>query len=174
MNTEEEMNKENKFMEPLKFIGKFTNILIWILTILALIILLITVLSKKSDVFGFRLYLIMSGSMEPTINVKDAILTQNVKEPKEGDIIAFENGSVITVHRITKVYTEGEKRYYQTKGDNNNSEDVGLVQNSQVKGTVKVVMPVVGRTIDFLQSHFIVLILAIVVIVITIIVRRLL
>ena len=165
---------EKAFLKPLKTIGKIANIIIWTITVIILLLLLVTVASNKTDVFGHRLYLIMSGSMEPTIKIKDAIITRYEAEPKEGDIIAFENGNAITVHRITKVYTEGDNRLYQTKGDNNNAEDQGLVQKSQIKGTVKVIMPVLGQTIYFLQTHFIVLILAIGIVVIYIIVRRLL
>lgn len=166
--------KEKAFLKPLKIIGKIANVIIWTVTVIILLLLLLTVASNKTDVFGHRLYLIMSGSMEPTIKIKDAIITKYEAEPKEGDIIAFENGNAITVHRITKVYTEGDNRLYQTKGDNNNAEDQGLVQKSQVKGTVKVIMPVLGQTIYFLQTHFIILILAIGIVVICIIVRRLL
>lgn len=184
MNTENDKEKsevsnnteknEKAFLKPLKTIGKIANIIIWTITVIILLLLLVTVASNKTDVFGHRLYLIMSGSMEPTIKIKDAIITRYEAEPKEGDIIAFENGNAITVHRITKVYTEGDNRLYQTKGDNNNAEDQGLVQKSQIKGTVKVIMPVLGQTIYFLQTHFIVLILAIGIVVIYIIVRRLL
>ncbi|MBR2241013.1 MAG: signal peptidase I [Clostridia bacterium] len=177
-NTNEETNKKQnqkeKVLTPFKMIGKAINIVIWVLIVLALGILIFTVASHKTEVFGYRMYIIMSGSMEPQINIKDAIITKQEAEPKVGDIIAFENGSAITVHRITKVYTEGDNRLYQTKGDNNNAEDQGLVQKSQVKGTVKVILPVVGQTVYFLQSHFIVLILAIGIIIIFILVRRLL
>lgn len=172
--TDKKQNKKEKVLTPFKIIGKAINIVIWVLIVLALAVLIFTVASHKTEVFGYRMYIIMSGSMEPQINIKDAIITKQEAEPKVGDIIAFENGSAITVHRITKVYTEGDNRLYQTKGDNNNAEDQGLVQKSQVKGTVKVILPVVGQTVYFLQSHFIVLILAIGIIIIFILVRRLL
>lgn len=166
--------KTNKKQNPiLKAISLATKIILWSLIVITLSLLLITVASRKTDILGYRLYIIMSGSMEPTIHVKDAIITKQIDEPQNGDIIAFENGDMITVHRIIKVYTEGDNRLYQTKGDNNNADDPGLVQKTQVKGKVKVVLPFVGRTVLFLQSHFIVLILAIGIITIIIIARRL-
>ncbi len=165
--------KPKKSNPILKAISIATKTVLWALIVITLTLLLITVASRKTDILGYRMYIIMSGSMEPTIHVKDAIITKQIDEPQNGDIIAFENGNMITVHRIIKVYTEGDNRLYQTKGDNNNADDPGLVQKTQVKGKVKYVLPFVGRTVLFLQSHFIVLILAIGIIVIIIIARRL-
>lgn len=165
--------KQKKSNPILKAISIATKTVLWALIVITLTLLLITVASRKTDILGYRMYIIMSGSMEPTIHVKDAIITKQIDEPQNGDIIAFENGNMITVHRIIKVYTEGDNRLYQTKGDNNNADDPGLVQKTQVKGKVKYVVPFVGRTVLFLQSHFIVLILAIGIIVIIIIARRL-
>lgn len=175
--TEEPTNdkkiKTKKSNPILKSISLAVKIILWALIFITLSLLLITVASQKTDILGYRLYLIMSGSMEPTIHVKDAIITKQIDEPQNGDVIAFENGNIITVHRIIKVYTEGDNRLYQTKGDNNNAEDPGLVQKTQVKGKVLCTLPFVGRTVLFLQSHFIVMILAIGIIVIIIIARRL-
>lgn len=175
--TEEPTNdkkiKTKKSNPILKSISLAIKIILWALIFITLSLLLITVASQKTDILGYRLYLIMSGSMEPTIHVKDAIITKQIDEPQNGDVIAFENGNIITVHRIIKVYTEGDNRLYQTKGDNNNAEDPGLVQKTQVKGKVLYILPFVGRTVLFLQSHFIVMILAIGIIVIIIIARRL-
>lgn len=175
--TEEPTNdkkiKTKKSNPILKSISLAIKIILWALIFITLSLLLITVASQKTDILGYRLYLIMSGSMEPTIHVKDAIITKQIDEPQNGDVIAFENGNMITVHRIIKVYTEGDNRLYQTKGDNNNADDPGLVQKSQIKGKVQFILPFVGRTVLFLQSHFIVMILAIGIIVIIIIARRL-
>lgn len=174
-NTSEQIKQpENKSKKnPLKIISKITSAIIWIVLFLAMGVLLLTVASQKTDVFGYRLYLIMSGSMEPTIHVKDAIITQKVEEPKNGDVIAFQNGSSITVHRIIEVYTEENKPvFYKTKGDANNSEDEGFVQKAQIQGKVVFRSSAIGNTILFLQSHFIVLIIAVGVLVMIIIVRR--
>ena len=157
----------------LKIISKITTAIIWIFLFIAMGILLLTVASQKTDIFGYRIYTIMSGSMEPTIHVKDAILTQKIEEPKTGDVIAFQNGNAVTVHRIIETYTEENKPvFYKTKGDANNAEDDGFVQKSQIKGKVIFRSAAIGNTILFLQSHFIVLIIAVGIIVMIIIVRR--
>ena len=169
--TKQPQNKSKK--KPLKIFSKVISAIIWIILFLAMGILLLTVASQKTDVLGFRIYTIMSGSMEPTIHVKDAIITQKVDEPKTGDVIAFQNGNAVTVHRIIETYTEENKPvFYKTKGDWNPSEDDGFVQKSQIKGKVIFRSAAIGNTILFLQSHFIVLIIAVGIIVMIIIVRR--
>ena len=168
----EENNKTKKRNPILSAISITFKTVVWVALITAMLVLIATVVSRKTDVFGYRIYLIMSGSMEPTIHVKDAVITKQENEPKQGDVIAFEDGNIITVHRIVKVYTEGEKRLYQTKGDANNMIDQGLVQKTQVKGKVVFNSSIIGNTVFFLQHNFIVLILAIGIILIIIIIRR--
>jgi signal peptidase len=129
--------------------------------------------SKKTDILGRRLYVIMSGSMEPTIMTKQAIITEEVNDPQVGDVIAFGKDDFITVHRIIKVYTEGDKKLYQTKGDNNNAEDKEVVSKDIIKGKVKYILPGVGETILFLQQHLILLVVAIGALIIIIVIRRL-
>lgn len=161
--SDEKKTHKNKF---LKILGKIVSAILWIVVILALAVLIMTVTSKRTSIFGYRMYLIMSGSMEPTIHVRDAIITKEIDTPQTGDIIAFENGGIITVHRIIQEYTEGDNKLYQTKGDNNSGIDSGLVQKSQVKGKVICNMPLLGRTVLYLQSHVEILFLLIGVIII--------
>lgn len=161
--SDEKKPHKNKF---LKILGKIVSAILWIVVILALAVLIMTVTSKKTSIFGYRMYLIMSGSMEPTIHVRDAIITKEIDTPQTGDIIAFENGGIITVHRIIQEYTEGDNKLYQTKGDNNSGIDSGLVQKSQVKGKVICNMPLLGRIVLYLQSHVEILFLLIGVIII--------
>lgn len=161
--SDEKKTHKNKF---LKILGKIVSAILWIVVILALAVLIMTVTSKRTSIFGYRMYLIMSGSMEPTIHVRDAIITKEIDTPQTGDIIAFENGGIITVHRIIQEYTEGDNKLYQTKGDNNSGIDSGLVQKSQVKGKVICNMPLLGRTVLYLQGHVEILFLLIGVIII--------
>lgn len=79
---------------------------------------------------GYGTLEVISGSMEPTIDVGDLIIV-NTKydELKENDIITFydEKGSFVT-HRIIEI-KDGE---YITKGDNNNSEDQGTINKEDI------------------------------------------
>lgn len=79
---------------------------------------------------GYGTLEVISGSMEPTIDVGDLIIVNTkYNELKENDIITFydEKGSFVT-HRIIEI-EDGE---YVTKGDNNNSEDQGTINNDDI------------------------------------------
>lgn len=181
-NTKEEVsnvNENTKNEEPknkksiVNSLATVGGLIVWLLVFIILALLIFTVLSRKTDVLGYRLYIIMSGSMEPTIQVKDLIVTKTVDEAKEGDIIAFENGNIVTVHRVIKVYTEGNTRLYETKGDSNNVKDQGLVQQSQVKGKVAFKLPFLGKAMIFMQTHFVAFMVVVGILIFIILIRRL-
>ena len=113
-----------------------------------LIILIITMIGyqkfikKDNDIniFGFRYYMVMTGSMEPNYNIGDVIIVKET--PKEnikvGDIINYvsENGKDTVTHRVTKIIEKDGQTLYRTKGDNNNSEDAELVDFNRVQGVL--------------------------------------
>ncbi len=74
-----------------------------------------------TTVFGYGLLEVVSGSMEPTLEVGDVILINtNVKEFKVDDIVTFyDSESSFVTHRILSINNET----FTTKGDNNNTMD---------------------------------------------------
>lgn len=109
------------------------------IVICAMNILYQKTIKKEDDIhlFGFRSYIVLSGSMEPDLQVGDMVVSRQAgeKQIETGDIITFEdeNGAVIT-HRVADIMIKDGKRYYQTKGDNNNGKDIGLVPIENIKG----------------------------------------
>ena len=79
------------------------------------------------SVFGYRLFFIMSESMEPTIHTHQFVIGKAVYhgEPQIGDVVAYEKGDFplkkVVIHRIIGVTEEG---LYLLKGDNNEVEDL--------------------------------------------------
>ena len=183
-NREKAENKENSTEQPeagkkkrkivSRVLGTIWKIFLIAVVTLVLIILVRALVYKKYDVFGHRFYLIMSGSMEPTIYVSDAVITKEQDTYVEGDIIAFNYGGAPTVHRIVKVYTENDSKMYQTKGDNNNTEDKGLQKHEDVYGKVMYRIPKIGDAILFIQRNIIIILILIIgVAIIVSLVRRL-
>ena len=172
---EEQPTKKSKstFGKVLGIIGKTLGLAI----IIFLIVIIVRAAAfKRYDVFGYRFYMIMSGSMEPNIKIGDAVIAKetNTKELKQQDVIAFaHNNGAVTVHRIINVYTEGDKKMYETQGDNNNTPDGQLVQEQDIKGIIVAKISNVGTAILFIQNHIYIFILVIVLIILAIIVRRL-
>lgn len=144
-----------------KTFGILGKCVAWLIIVLLIVILVRALVYKKYDVFGYRFYLIMSGSMEPTIDVSDAVITKEMDTYQDNDIIAFEYQGATTVHRIIKTYTENGEKSYQTKGDNNNAADKGLIKKSQIKGKVMYRVPKVGDAIIFLQRNIIIILILI-------------
>lgn len=157
-------------------IKKVWNIASKTIGILIIILLLVTVIRslvfKKKDIFGYRIYLIMSGSMEEEISVEDAVLIKETNDIQKGDIIAFQNGNSVTVHRIVNIKTDGNKKLYQTKGDNNNIEDSNLVEQNQIKGKYVTKIAGLGKVAMFLKQNLIFVVLILGIIIIFVLIKR--
>ena len=109
----------------------------------------------------FNAYVVLSGSMLPSIQIKDIVVTKKVAEEELeiGDIITFISpdprfGGISVTHRIVdKYYDESSGSYsYRTRGDNNNVADSALVPNNNILGKVILKIPKLGYLQDILSS----------------------
>ncbi len=141
-------------------IKKIISIFIYII-IIPIIVINITLIvksfiksSKIPDFIGYKNFVIVSESMEPTIMVGDAIFVKKVpeKEIKINDIISFHDGECINTHRIVGVSEENGIKMYRTKGDNNRGEDKEKVSYSQIEGKYLFKINNFGNLIKVLQS----------------------
>ncbi len=92
-----------------------------VITILTLVLLLLSIFSYyHTSIFGFRIYKVMTGSMEPNIHISDTILIKKSNNYKKNDIVTYKdsNDEYVT-HRIISVNNDS----VITKGDANNTED---------------------------------------------------
>ncbi len=110
---------------------------------------------------AFNAYVVLSGSMLPTIQVKDVVVTKKIAEERLeiGDIITFISpdprfGGISVTHRIIeKIYDETQGIYkYRTQGDNNNIADGTPVSNDYILGKVILKVPKLGYIQDILAS----------------------
>ncbi len=122
------------------FLKKLKNIILNLVILLLVFFVIIGFYSliqikvqnkKYVNIFGFSIFKVMTGSMEPTIKKEDIILAKITKDVKENDIIVFEKENGIITHRIIKI----DGNSIITKGDNNNSVDEPI-ENSEVIGKV--------------------------------------
>lgn len=142
---------KDKQKKPLKGGMKVLKIVkntIFAVVLASLVILLLFTITARINgetptLFGFTIYRVSSGSMEPFLKVGDIILTKNCDpmELKEGDVITFNGtsgeleGKRVT-HRVVKkpYYNDTEDGYYLvTKGDDNPVDD-NPIKTSQVTG----------------------------------------
>lgn len=120
-----------------------TNFLILTLTLWPIVILIYLV----SGYFRFQVVAIASGSMNPSINIGDAIVIEKdrpFEHLKVGDIIAYEYAGKIVVHRLVDFEDYKGIRYYYTKGDANTERDQYYILEEKILGVVKYKIPWVG------------------------------
>lgn len=137
----------------MKIAKKVFNICISIITILIIILnlyILYAKIIKKQDIIkinGYSSFIVISGSMEPTIKVDDLIIIKEEPEYNEQDIVTYQSNQSIITHRIVK--KEGDIIW--TRGDNNNTED-SPIQKSQIHGKYIYKIENVGKLIEIINS----------------------
>ena len=102
--------------------------------------------------FGIVPYVVLSGSMEPTIDTGSlCFINKNAKyeDVKEKDIIAFKlsDGTLVT-HRAIEITETG----IVTKGDNNDGADSNQVKKDNFVGKNLFWIPKVGYAVKAFQS----------------------
>ena len=118
----------------------------WIIILLLLFLVILSGFqrfSNQHNLFGYRVYIVASGSMIPTYNIGDTLLIKemdasNIKKCDAvtyiGDDVGID-GMIIT-HQVQEVEMgEDGKYYFHTKGIANNIEDP-IVSEEQVLGKV--------------------------------------
>ena len=111
--------------------------------------------NRIPSVFGWKPFIVLSGSMEDTIMPGDLILTKEIDalELKEGDVISFRtNKYTVVTHRIINIVDEEGERKYYTKGDNNDLADSNPVYNDQIEGIYRYRIPELGKIALNLQK----------------------
>lgn len=120
-------------------------------SVLEKVVILLLILCVSSFVIGYRYYVIMSGSMLPTIKVGSiCVIDTNEEKYKVGDVITYVvNGEVIT-HRINNI--KGKEIY--TKGDAIEIVDHHPILQQNIIGKCIFTIPLLGYLYIFLQNYF--------------------
>lgn len=114
--------------------------------------------SKTPSFFGIKTYIIVSGSMEPNLNIGDIIIVRDTDDIEVGDIISFRENMEIITHRVNDIQIlDGEKKY-QTKGDNNNNVDTEFIILKNIEGKVINKIPKLGKVLLILQRKEVIII----------------
>lgn len=109
------------------------------------------------SVLGISPVVCLSGSMEGKIGVNSLIFIKDYDTEAlvEGDIICYlEKGKTAVTHRIEKIeYDEDGKRSFVTKGDANNTIDIGEnIKPEQIEGKYIGHIEKLGGVVLFMQS----------------------
>lgn len=131
------------------------NTLSVIIIVAALVVLLSALLTGQNEapnVFGYSVFRVVTGSMEPEIEKGDLIVVKRT-EPSEiavGDVISFysqdpELMGAVNTHRVTGIETDEGDYLFTTKGDANLIQDKYPVSASYLIGLVVFSSGLLGR-----------------------------
>lgn len=122
-------------------------------TILVVLVVVLAALLVGFRLFGYQVYNVISGSMEPTYSVGDLLYVKAVDPDsiQVGDPITFvlNEDLVVATHRVVAI--DAENRLFTTKGDANEHADVAPVHFNNVIGVPKFSVPYLGYVSDYVQ-----------------------
>ena len=152
-----------------KVISFILNTLLTIITIVIIIgaYYMYQVKIQKKDyanLFGYSLFEVATGSMSPTIEVGDVVITKLTKEVNANDIIVYMDGKNIITHRL--IEKNGDKII--TRGDANNSEDKPI-EEKMIIGEVVKIIPQLGTWQQILSSPEILVLVIILILILSVI-----
>ena len=123
-------------------------------------VILINSYAKPNEVpsfFGWKPFIVLSGSMETQIMTGDVVVVKEIdaKKLKENDIIAFkEDNNIVITHRIIEIIKdENGDTKYKTKGDNNNIEDNYEIKKEEILGKVCFHIKKIGNIVSYIKSR---------------------
>ena len=130
-----------------------------ILFIISLIFILLFVMysryikkDKIVNVFGYSFLIVLTGSMEPEIEMGSFIIIKKCNNYNIGDIVTYLEDDYFITHRIV----EKDKEKLITKGDNNNEKDIEIT-NNKISGKVVFSSIIIGNFIRiYLKYIFII------------------
>ncbi len=141
LETEKNTNNKNKFA--------------YTLTLSFCILLILFMLGA----FKYEPIAILSNSMVPTYSRGDVVIyekltTKELKKLQTGNIIIYKIGNVTVAHRIVQIIQNKDMILYETKGDNNHSNDLRLIEPSQILGVYIGSISYVGYPSVWLNEFF--------------------
>ena len=123
-------------------------------SVLVGLVVLCAVFLMGSRLLGFRVFTVLSGSMEPAFSAGDLIYVKEVDPAKikVGDPITFvmNEDLVVATHRVVSIDAENE--HFYTKGDANETADASPVHYKNVIGVAKFSIPLLGYVSSFIQT----------------------
>lgn len=136
--------------------------------ILTIIIVLQKVTNNNKTIFGYRIFRVVTGSMEPEYDIGQVVISKEV-EPKDikiGDDIVYlgtygdYNGKII-MHEVIGVDIDENNNYnFHAKGLHNASVEDPQIKASQIYGVVKIksgILTVLYRLATSIYSAFIII-----------------
>ena len=127
------------------------------ISMLPIIVITLIFLLLVSGVLKYQMMAVASNSMKPFFARGHALIYEKLNEEekgqiKENDIIVFKKDSSIIFHRVVSIEYVYNTKHYITKGDNNNTIDIGYITDKEIIGIYKISIPFLGYPSVWLQE----------------------
>ena len=123
----------------------------WLVNATLSLIIIIGLIVAGLYCLGIKPYIVLSGSMEPTIKTGSVCFINHhykYDDVKEKDIIAFKMDDTLVTHRVVSITDDG----METKGDANGEKDGNLTTKDNFVGKNVFAIPFVGYGIKAMQT----------------------
>ncbi len=136
----------------------FAYILVSLLAVYSTIIVVQKVLwrDKTPNIFGYKHFIVLSGSMSPTIDAGDIIIVKDTDNIELNDIVSFRLNNSVVTHRIVDSLEDDGVVKYITKGDANSGKDSLILDKSDIEGVYCFRIPKLGNVILFLKKPIVI------------------
>lgn len=123
-----------------------------LISLLYLFIIISPKIIKGFYPFGIKTAIVLTGSMEPTLEINDFVIMKKPNSIKLNDIVSYRqrNSNYDVLHRVIKI----NNNVIVTRGDANNTDDKPI-DISQVTGVYVGKIKYIGNIIIFLQKPII-------------------
>jgi signal peptidase I len=150
-----------------KTLNIIKNIFVWLVMLVAIFMMVFTIISVNTfnrddrNLFGLRVYIVLSDSMSATDFSAGDLVFVTETDPaslKEGDIIAFtsqndENYGETVTHKIRSLtVTEDGEPGFITYGTTTDTDDEAIVTYPYVLGKYNFSVPKLGSFFQFLKT----------------------
>ena len=134
-----------------------TTVLLVLLIILVVVMFITRIMGGTPSVFGYRMFAVTTGSMEPTLKVGDAILIKKTPASQihKGDIITYKGsedemyGKPITHRVVEEPEKIGGLYRFQTQGDVEGATLDPPFTSDRVEGKMVLRIPLLGNVYNF-------------------------
>ncbi len=122
----------------------------------AIVVVLLGIVMIVSCQFRIGALVVATESMTGELNKGDVAVYERYDDQaiKEGQVIVFNKGNRVVIHRVIDIkHINGTTRYY-TQGDANDDPDLGFITDSDIIGLTNVKIPYLGYPTLWLRELF--------------------
>ena len=145
-----------------KILNWIGYIILALFVITLLYVFTVRITGKTPQLFGYSVHRVISGSMEPHIEIGDVILVKKTDSPelKKGDVITYKGtqgdvaGKTVTHQIVSEPYEQNGRYYFTTQGTALGAPLDPEIDDTQVIGKVLCIIPLLGSLFDFFTHWY--------------------